>query len=101
MPIDLIPILTKERYKCSPSIMELSRYTASELRKVEHFKIFIEVLLNNVIDENRGLCNLFFNENWNVIKRDDNYGLDIEASWLILDASQILGEKKILIKLSI
>jgi hypothetical protein len=40
VPIDLIPILTKEGYKCSPSIMELSRYTASELRKVEHFKIY-------------------------------------------------------------
>ena len=38
--IDLIPILTKEGYKCTPSIIELSRYTASELRKVEHFKIF-------------------------------------------------------------
>ena len=40
VPINLVPILTKEGYKCSPSIMELTRKTASELRNVENFKIF-------------------------------------------------------------
>jgi hypothetical protein len=40
VPINLVPILTKDGYKCSPSIMELSRRTASELRKVENFKIY-------------------------------------------------------------
>ena len=40
VPINLVPTLTKDGYKCSPSIMELSRRTASELRKVENFKIF-------------------------------------------------------------
>ena len=39
-PIDLVPKLTKEGYKCSPSIMELSRKTAYELRNVENFRIF-------------------------------------------------------------
>ena len=39
-PIDLIPKLTKEGYKCSPSIKELSRKTVDELRNVENFKIF-------------------------------------------------------------
>ena len=40
VPIDLVPKLTKDGYKCSPSIMELSRKTASELRNVENFRIF-------------------------------------------------------------
>ena len=40
VPIDLVPKLTKEGYKCSPSIMELSRKTADELRNVENFRIF-------------------------------------------------------------
>ena len=40
VPIDLVPKLTKEGYKCIPSIMELSRKTAQELRNVENFKIF-------------------------------------------------------------
>ena len=40
VPSDLVPILTKEGYKCSPSILELSRKTANELRKVSGFKIY-------------------------------------------------------------
>ena len=40
VPIDLVPKLTKEGYKCTPSIMELSRKTAAELRKIEYFKVF-------------------------------------------------------------
>ena len=40
VPIDLVPKLTKDGYKCIPSIMELSRKTAYELRNVENFKIF-------------------------------------------------------------
>ena len=35
-----MPKLTKLGYECSPSIMKLSRKTASELRNVENFKIF-------------------------------------------------------------
>ena len=37
---ELLPKLTKEGYKCSPSILELSRKTADELRKVSGFKIY-------------------------------------------------------------
>ena len=40
VPEELIPKLTKEGYKCSPSILELSRKTAKELRKVSGFKIY-------------------------------------------------------------
>ena len=40
VPINLVPILTKEGYKCIPSIMELSRKTENELKNVENFKIF-------------------------------------------------------------
>ena len=40
VPLELIPKLTKEGYKCSPSIMELSRKTKDELTKIEEFKIY-------------------------------------------------------------
>ena len=40
VPFDLLPKLAKEGYKCSPSIMELSRKTAEELRNIENFKIY-------------------------------------------------------------
>ena len=40
VPFELLPKLTKEGYKCNPSILELSRKTANELRKVSGFKIY-------------------------------------------------------------
>ena len=40
VPLELIPKLTKEGYKCCPSIMELSRKTKDELTKIEGFKIY-------------------------------------------------------------
>ena len=40
VPLELVPRLTKEGYKCIPSIIELSRKTKDELKKVEGFKIF-------------------------------------------------------------
>ena len=59
-------------------------------------KNLIEVLLDKIVDAQRGSCNLFFDSNWNIVPSDDNYGLDIEASWLIWDAAQVLNDQKII-----
>lgn len=39
-PFELIPKLTKQGYKCIPSIIELSRMTAEELKCVKNFRIY-------------------------------------------------------------
>lgn len=59
-------------------------------------KGLIEVLMEKIIDKERGSCKLYFNENWEAISTDDNYGLDIEASWLLLDAAQVLGDEDLI-----
>ena len=59
----------------------------------------IDVLINKIIDTEKGACKLFFDEKWEPIPSQDNYGLDIEASWLIWDAAKHLGDEKILEKL--
>jgi mannobiose 2-epimerase len=59
-------------------------------------KNLIEVLLDKIVDVQRGSCNLFFDSNWNIVPSDDNYGLDIEASWLIWDAAQVLNDQKLI-----
>ena len=59
-------------------------------------KNLIEVLLEKIVDKKRGSCNLFFSTNWDIVPSNDNYGLDIEASWLIWDAVQVLGDKKLI-----
>ena len=38
--LELVPKLTKAGYKCNPSILELSRKTEEELKKVEGFRIY-------------------------------------------------------------
>ena len=40
VPLELVPKLTKEGYKCIPSILELSRKTKDELSKIEGFKVY-------------------------------------------------------------
>ena len=40
VPLELVPKLTKAGYKCNPSILELSRKTEEELKKVEGFRIY-------------------------------------------------------------
>ena len=40
VPIELLPKLTKEGYNCIPTIIELSRKTKDELKKIEGFKIY-------------------------------------------------------------
>ena len=59
-------------------------------------KNLIEVLLDKIVDTKRGSLKLFFDTNWDVVPSNDNYGLDIEASWLIWDAAQVLGDQKLI-----
>ena len=72
-------------------------YRAYKDDKVKRaLKNLIEVLLDKIIDTKRGSLNLFFETNWDIVPSNDNYGLDIEASWLIWDAVQVLGDKKLI-----
>jgi len=41
---------------------------------------------------------LFFDNSWNVQGSTESYGHDIEASWLLLESAQILGECDMLVK---
>ena len=72
-------------------------YRAYKDDKVKRaLKNLIEVLVDKIIDTKRGSLNLFFETNWDIVPSNDNYGLDIEASWLIWDAVQVLGDKKLI-----
>ena len=50
----------------------------------------LEVFKNYIIDRNSGHLILFFDENWNYKSGIVSYGHDIEASWLLQEAAEMI-----------
>lgn len=61
-------------------------------------KALILLFLDKFIDPHTGHLNLFFDEDWNLKSRDISFGHDIEASWLLCEAAEILGNPSLLKK---
>jgi N-acyl-D-glucosamine 2-epimerase len=73
----------------------LLRVWDSELLK-SRLKGLIELFLDKIEDGATHHLGLFFDEEW---KRHDtmvSYGHDIEASWLLLEAAEVLGDQELL-----
>jgi mannobiose 2-epimerase len=60
----------------------------------------IETLINNFfdhfIDAEAGHLVLFFDEDWNRRSRTISYGHDIEATWLLLEAAEIISNQEMI-----
>ncbi|SFL69854.1 AGE family epimerase/isomerase [Halanaerobium salsuginis] len=56
-------------------------------------KELIEVTLNNIVDQTGYNFNLFFDQDWTIRDNIVSYGHDIEGSWLIYEAAEILGDQ--------
>lgn len=55
----------------------------------------IHVFLDRILQPD-GHLGLFFNDEWKRIDSNISYGHDIEASWLLLETAQVLGDEDIL-----
>lgn len=62
-------------------------------KKVEHL---LRVFLDKILDKETGHLILFFDKDWTVRSEIDSYGHDIEATWLMLEAAEVLGKKEII-----
>ncbi len=62
-------------------------------------KRLINVFIEKILDEKTKHLNLFFDEQWNVKSSAVSYGHDIEASWLLSEAAEVLGDKELLGKI--
>lgn len=60
-------------------------------------KNLIQLFLNKFIHSN-GHLNLFFDDDWNLKGDHISYGHDIECSWLLLEAAEVLGDETLLEK---
>jgi mannobiose 2-epimerase len=58
----------------------------------ERLKTLVETHLNRILDPETGHLLLFFDESWGPVDRTISYGHDIEASWLLVEAADVLGE---------
>lgn len=68
------------------------RYLAQQLEAL------LVVFLEKIVDSKTGHMNLFFTEDWKVTADLVSYGHDIEASWLLLEAAEVLGNEELIEK---
>ena len=61
-------------------------------------KNLIELFFDKIIDTERGALNLFFDVDWTHKSDNDSYGHDMETSWLLWDAVNVLGDEEIIKK---
>jgi mannobiose 2-epimerase len=65
-----------------------------ELRN--HLRKQIDVMSNKILDQNTWHERLYLTMDWNARMRIDSYGHDIEFSWLLVEAAEVLGDENII-----
>ena len=67
-----------------------------EPRVAERLRELIELFLNRILDARTLHLHHFFNEQWQIRSDTYTFGHDIEASWLLCEAAEALGDVKLL-----
>ncbi len=69
-------------------------YRVDRSEKVRfHLEHCLQIMLDKIIGKDKTRMTLFFTEDWQPRDQTISYGHDIEASWLVLEAAEILGDE--------
>jgi len=71
-------------------LLRLWRDDLLEARQAE----LLDIMLDRIVDSGSGHLRLFFDQQWNSVSPHVSYGHDIEASWLLVEAAEVLGDAK-------
>ena len=67
-------------------------------RMADRLRNLVEIFLEHIIDKNTSHLICFMDRNWKSPSRIDSYGHDIEASWLLYEAANLLKDPVLLEK---
>ncbi|MES1219968.1 MAG: AGE family epimerase/isomerase [Bacteroidota bacterium] len=69
-----------------------------DLNLKNRIRDLLDIFHSKIIDMESGHLHTFFSEDWQIKHDSVSYGHDIEASWLLLEAAEIINEKKLIEK---
>ncbi|MFZ5986243.1 MAG: AGE family epimerase/isomerase [Bacillota bacterium] len=60
----------------------------------------VDVTIEHIIDKENCCFNLYFDKSWNPLSQSTSFGHDIEGSWLLREAAEVLGDKEVLVQVN-